>query len=575
MLSFDSPQSPSSALRFLLRVLENLGEGIRSAELLSGLLEAPPDEIRRAVALGRHLGLVEAESPTRLTRRGLSVAFGKRPRRRVLGRRILTSPFVLSLLAGRGRQVPEIDAIVRFLERGLAEPTPSIREQHRQEAIFLGALLEAALTEEPVRRAPSDNAQLSLGLPQPRPPATSDQKGVSDDESDAPESPRIYRAVLQVLLDEGELSMGHIRAILDDLGAQRAPVGGYAHMAVRRGDASRSTDNFGDKLVVTRSAVERRDLSDTVVSVALSDPEYRAYLDVVRRCVRKDPAAALRYSRLRPQFERWDRCVFGSNARPMDIAEAMDRLLLGQPLDAFPVARPSSNRDSPPFSAPFLDVLNRRDLFIALPPSLEVIAGGLPAVNAVLDERNRRPLRVGQPLVSDPRTRVHGGLFHPGETPARAIPDMLSLRVRVVSRVPHIAFLTALLYLHRRTRGRVKLHLFRDRLSVLLPGRPLGSFLTVADRWMRERGWVVSRRFRGGLTEAAVADIALKLGIADHVGRRLLLGEEFFWRLRENSEERELLTSLQSLVELLENDLPKLYDPPVEAELNHTKPPEA
>jgi hypothetical protein len=143
----------------------------------------------------------------------------------------------------------------------------------------------------------------------------------------------------------------------------------------------------------------------------------------------------------------------------------------------------------------------------------------------------------------------------------RAIPDLVSLRMRLISNVPHFAFLCALLLLHRRSQGRVKVHFRRERLSVLLPGNPLGSLLLVADRWMRAQGWLVSRRFRGGLTEAALADISTRMGIAEHVHRRLLLSEDFFCKLKESAEEREMLSPLHRLADRLEGDLPALFGP--------------
>ena len=57
-------------------------------------------------------------------------------------------------------------------------------------------------------------------------------------------NPDIYCRVLNALLDNGELRIGQLRALLDRIGARNAPIGAYTDMAINRGDAIRSEDRL-------------------------------------------------------------------------------------------------------------------------------------------------------------------------------------------------------------------------------------------------------------------------------------------------------------------------------------------
>ena len=124
-----------------------------------------------------------------------------------------------------------------------------------------------------VASRPAQQLKLEFGAPQRKdaPPPRIDLG------AGAERSPDAYRVVLRALLDHGELSLGQIRAVLDASGGRDCPVGSYIEMALRRGDAWR----IGEKLVTSFGAVWRRDVADSALGVALSDPAWREHLDVV------------------------------------------------------------------------------------------------------------------------------------------------------------------------------------------------------------------------------------------------------------------------------------------------------
>jgi hypothetical protein len=401
--------------------------------------------------------------------------------------------------------------------------------------------------------------QLRMGFPRPRPPVTGYRLVFTPQATRSLDDPALYRAVLQVLLDEGEIALPAVAATLAAAGADGVPAGGYVDTALRRGDAWRLAHPSGERLLVTPGAVARRDVSDTVASVALSDPAYREYLDALARAGRGDPAAAVLYGRWKGRFSPWDDRLFGPGHRARDLAPSVERLLAGGPIEAIPLARPGVAPVPVPVAAPFLHLLDRRSLFVALPPSIDLLAGGVLAVNRLIETRAAQP-GIPLPSVLDVRVVVHGGLLHPGEPAIRLVPDGVSLRLRALERIPHLAVLGALLLLHRRTRGALELRLRGDRVRLAWRRRDLGPLLDVADTCMRRRGWTVSRRFRGGLGAESFVDVAEGLGIAHRVGPRLVLQEDFAWRLREEPEDREVHVRLQSLADLLMSELDALSE---------------
>ena len=202
----------------------------------------------------------------------------------------------------------------------------------------------------------------------------------------------------------------------------------------------------------------------------------------------------------------------------------------------------------------------------ALPPSIDILLGGVSSVNRLLAERRRGPQRVNVPTALDPRVVVHGGLLHPGERLPRSIADNVTLRLQAITRIPHLAYLTALLLLHRRSRGRLTIRVQRDSLHIIHRHRSVGPLMLTIDRLLRHRGCHVSRRFRGGMEATTLLDICRTMRIATVVQRRLILDEEFFLRLRNEPEDSQVFERLFSLCNLLEADLVALRDLPEEDE---------
>lgn len=569
------PVPSASSPELLARLLELVAEGIRAPKALAELLGCNIRTLQSYLHAGEWLGFIEpgtlsrlGDDPTapsisvtgpmvRLTRLGLDYAFGDRRRERIWADAVWSQPFIRTLMAGRPPELPPASLVVKHV---LQEQPDLASATALRRASAVRGLLEPALNVERRRVRTWQGTQLLLGFSRPREPITQDRVIVTGVDGDQPDDPALYRVVLQALLDEGEVDVTHLRGILDRCGAEAVAVGGYAEMALRRGDAVRVADGLLDKLVATPEAVARRDLSDTVASVALSDPEYREYLSVMVRTERGDPAAAIRYGRLRARFAHWDRRLFGPLVKPREMARAMDRLLLGRPLDAFPVARPVAGGHPAIEQAPFLHLLGASDLRLALPPSLDALVGGVQAVNRSLAARQRGPTRVCLPAATDIRVAFHGGVFHPGERPPRAVADNITLRLLAVTRVPWLTYLAAFLLLHRRSRGRLTVRIRGDQVHVVYRRRDRGPLLEVVDRLMRGRGWVVSRRFRGGLEATTLRDVAVALGIAIEVEGRLFLDENFFVRMRGEPEDGEVYERLYAFCNALEGELATVTD---------------
>ncbi len=522
-------------VRLLARLVELVARGVRDNRTLAMLLDCEVRTVNYYTQAGDWLNLLSTDektlSPT-LTRLGTEYAFSGKERGRVYARAVWQNPFVVQLMDGRTK-LPESAVIAQFIQASVPDMAPSTA---RRRATSVRALLEPAM-RYPAPKTQSPGHQLSfdlgLGRPRKRPPRMQ-LSGGSD------HSPEAYRVVLRALLDHGELSLWHIRAILDWHGGEDCPVGSYVEMAVRRGDGWR----VGDRLVVSWGAVWRRDLSDTVAGVALSDPGYRHYLSVLREASEGHPGAAMEYAKLQKRYGSWDKRVFGSEITPARLAEDLDRVLLGRPIDAFPLADDPGPEPGEQ-TGPFLELVETTDLFIALPPTLMDLVGGVSGVNRILEKR--RAQEGGQPAVVDRRELVHGGLFAPGEPRSRAIPDRVSLRQRALAHIPHLAMLVALLQLHRRSGGELAVSVQGTRLDLRIKRRRYKDLLFHLDEFCSMQGWLVSRRLRGGLSGEQLAEVLEALGIALRVGNGLVLEEAFFLRLQSDVEDHELFERLGPL----------------------------
>jgi hypothetical protein len=477
MSSGTAPPIPAPVRR-LLRLVDELAAGNRRPARLAARLAVQPRQAALMLADAAWLGLVHLEPVPHLTRAGLDVA-----------------------LKARGRR------------RALAEALPGgLEAEHPRQARLLRAL-DAERSRAPLA-AP---AQLELAFEA----VLSPRRAPLDRRVPLADSPDVYAVVLRALLDAGELSPARIRAVLDDAGAGDAPVGACLATAVRRGDAWR----VGDDLVATPGAVARGGVADSVVTVGLSDPEFRAWL-----------ARVLAGERVEGRFAAWLLRLAG----PGDPRAAVDRVLFGRSLASVPLAGPTGE-PHPEAGRPFLEAVATGRIVMSTPTCLADAVGGVAWANAALRAGAADPGAVRLPSLLDLRRQVHGGVFHPGERPVRAIPDALSFRIRCVRNVPALALLVAAGWLARRRA--LRLRRSGAELVVDPAGVPFGALV---ERCATEGGWTW---VRGGASWERAGDVAVSLGLLARSADVLTLDEGLFVKLGDDAEHRALRTQMQGLVE--------------------------
>ena len=207
-----------------------------------------------------------------------------------------------------------------------------------------------------------------------------------------------------------------------------------------------------------------------------------------------------------------------------------------------------------PVSEPFLDAWERPGLAICLPPLLNQLQGGVSAVNRLL-RKARSGGGVGLPDIATVPALFHGGILHPGEPLPRSVPDTRSLRLRCLMQAPYLSMMTAMLLLHRQRPALVEILRMKVGWSVRYRRERLGGALEILDDFASARGWLASRRATGGLGSAALLELLEVLGMATIGGRRALLDERFFTRLRAEAEEMEVFERLAPLASQLEAHL--------------------
>ena len=221
--------------------------------------------------------------------------------------------------------------------------------------------------------------------------------------------------------------------------------------------------------------------------------------------------------------------------------------------DEVAVADAHEPEEDAPVEEPVLDAWERPGLFVALPPTLAQLQGGLPAVNRLL-ERARRGA-VGLPDLSDRPSIYHAGLLHPGEPLPRSVPDLRSLRLRVLMHAPYAALVAALLWLHRLAPGKLEIREEPRGWRVRMAAGDRGALLEVLDEVAAHRGWIACRRVDGGLPAPVLVAVLEALGIATRVGKRLVLAERLFVQLDTEPEEMEVAERLRPLAEAVEDVL--------------------
>ena len=539
------PNANNPAL--LLRLIGLVARGVRRPRALAEVLDVEVRTVHYYTQAGEWLGLLDTREDIQLTRAGLALAVASpAERRRLYAEAAWRTPFVRALMEGR-RTLPDRDAIAAFIRS--REPDMAERTVMRRAGAVRG-LLEPALAHPPDRKRPRGEQLLLPFLAQAPVTAPSevlaDMAAPVDLRAGTEDNPDIYARLLRVLLDHGELSTSQLRAVLDRIGAQDAPLGPYADMAVRRGDARRD----GDRLVLTAGAIQRRELAGEGLLVALSDPDYRAWLGMLRAAEAgedADPEARRDRDRLAARFAHWDRRYFGERLQPETVKARLAAALPGRHLEGVPLAG-WAGPEPPAVEAPFVECLDREGLPVCLPAALLAAAPGVSAVNATLRRLRGSPAGVHLPTPVDRRLRWHGGLLHPGERLPSAVPDNLSLRWRALTHAPALAMAAAFLLVDRRSpRGRLRVG--ADGI-VALAGRPRLTLLAALVAFAEAQGWLVARPSRMG--DPALADLLERLGIAVRLGRRFVLDEPLFVRLQEDPEGQAVHDALQPLVERVE-----------------------
>ena len=546
--------------RLLMRLVGLIAAGLRRPRALAEVLEVEVRTVHYYTQAAAWLGLVHGVHEVQLTRHGLALAFAE-PRRRLThyAHAVWRTPAARDLLLGQS-EMPGTETVVAWIQAHdpeLAESTA------RRRASAIRSLLEPAIGRRPSPRTPQgEQLQLPFGASrsgddlEEGPPPPLPVRPVAHD-SGAEDNLDIYTRLLCALLDCGELRTGHLRALLDEMGAGDVPLGPYAELAIRRGDATR----VDDRLVATTGAIARRDIAADPVLIALTDPGYRRWLRLARQAPESLPPMQRRertaYER---RYQTWDLRVFGRRPSPPEVEKALSRVLPGRIADSLPRAE-SAGAPVARTDGPFLDHIDVAALPIAFPHHLTTMAGGVTAANALARRNRSAPAGVRLPDAVETHRVFHAGLVPPGSTPPRLVPDTFSLRLRLVSCAPAFALLAALLVLDRRPDAGVQVRFRADEPTVRWRGRDLAPLLSVFSAFARHRGWALARPPHGGLTHRTLASTARAVGIASRAGDRMVLDEELFALLQEDPEARIVYEALLPLEDALYAWLDALADP--------------
>jgi len=527
--------------RLLQRLVRLVASGVRKQRALAEVLQVELRTVHYYTQAGEWLGLLDTDQEVHLTPRGVEYAFAEpRQRTRLYALAVWSVPLVQALLTGRS-EIPEPDVIASFIRQH--EPDMAPRTARRR-ATALRGLIEPAIRHRPTKQTPL-GTQLGLRFtPGPSGRSPSDHQGV-DLRAGTEHNPDVYARLLQALLDHGEFTTGHIRALLDEMGGRDCPLGGYIEMALRREDAVR----LGDRLVISAGAVQRREIADDGVLVALTDPAYRAYLDLLK-AEEFSPASRRELEGLARRFASWDLRIFGARLNRDTVEEALSKPLIGRQLQGLVIAS-DRGPELPQSARPFVEMLDIPLLPLCFPRCLGAIRGGVETVNETLKRARTAPAGVRPPSPVDSRTQIHGGLLCPGETLPRSIPDNITLRLRLLTHTPAVGILTAMLVLDRKESAEMKIVDGKMGPTASWGPNQLGPLLDVMERFCTDQGWLVCRPSAGGLAARDLIDLCADVGIASWVGKRVVLDEQLFVRLQEDAEARLAYEGLQPLEDRL------------------------
>lgn len=529
--------------QLLIRLVGLVAAGIRRPRALAEVLEIEVRTVHYYTQAAAWLGLLDGVKELQLTRHGLELAFAEPQHRlRHFAAAVWRNDAARELLQGRPA-LPSREDIAAWIT---AQDPELAASTALRRASAVRALIAPAFGRRPSPRRPSSEQLLlpfAVGEPDaprlrlPRQPRPVDTRAGFD------ENPDVYARIQLALLEHGELRTGHLRALLDEMGARDAALGTYVDMALRRGDAVRE----GEKLVVTAGAVRRRELAGDGALVALTDPAYREWLAQARRAGRT-PMDQRLHQRLARRYAAWDRRIFGGTPDAESIDRKLDALLPGRLADRLPTAEDTG----PPLArttGAYVDNIDQQGMLVAFPRTVTAFAGGVSAVNSLLRRNRAAPAGVRLPDGVEAPRRAHGGLAAPGEDPLRAVPDTFSLRLRLLTTCPALALLTALLVLDRRPDLGLRLREGGAGLLVRFGKLEVGPLMPSLVAFSAAAGHVVAVPPQGALDGPTLVAVARSLGLASKVGRRVVLSEDMFARLQEDPESRLVYDSLLPVVD--------------------------
>jgi hypothetical protein len=512
------PNANSPAL--LTHLLEMVSRGLRSPRTLSEALGIDQRTVRYYVQAGVWLGFLEDSPEPLLSPEGLAYVYGGKLRRARYAEAVSRQPFVLALVKRSGGARAVIGD--REVRAAIAQADPSLSPATvERRASAVRGLLAPWLEELAHPHPTSDVGQLALPLAQ-TPHAA--REAVLTRAAGRSFSPDVYAFLLAFLLDYGELTLGHVRGLLDGAGADDVPIGAYVDLAVERGDAVR----LEDRLIVTAAAIGRKDVAGNPDAIVLTDGGWRAH---IARWL-SDPGAAAREP---GRYRLWDQRLLGGPLRAETLERDLARVLRDRTLEAWPLAA-AADAQVRSVRSPFLDVWQEPGLLLTVPPNLVHLWEGVAGVNRRLRAAKHRTDAVGAPTLALVPVVAHGGLFHPGEDLPASIPDTRTLRQHLLSRSPYPAMIAALLLAHRSEPGSVELRRERGDWWVRSRRRMIGPVLEVCDAFAVGRGWLASRRPTDMLTADALLGVLEKTGVIQRSSDQAVLDDALFLQLRSGEE---------------------------------------
>lgn len=522
--------------QLLTQLLEMVARGVRSTRGLQEALGVDVRTVRYYLQAGVWLGFLRDEPEPVLTAEGMGYVYGGQARPRLYAEAVDRQPFVADLVRRHGRTLPDPATLAAAIAaRGLAPATAERRGSS------VRGLLGPWLDARAAAHLADGQEQLSLPFAQvarlaPEPPLAK-LAGRSF-------SPDIYRHLLAHLIDHGELTLGHVRGLLDRAGADDVPLGAYVDLALERGDATR----IDERLVVSAAAVRRREIAATTTGVILSDGGWRSHLDTQRA----DPNTPVGRYRL------WDHRLWGRPPTATTLEADLATVLRDRSLASFPRTDGDPGPAPRIVHAPYLECWQEPGLIVALPPSLLQLWEGVGAVNRRLRNARHRADAVGVPTPAYAPVAVHGGVLHPGATAPRSVPDGRSLRQRLVSHSPYVTLTVALLLLHRAASPAWEVVRSAEGWWVRRHRRRIAPLLEALDAFVVGQGGHPSRQPVDGLDAGTFIGLLERSALVVVAGDRLLLDDVWFHQLRTDDEEAPVAAALEPLSVALGDHLERI-----------------